>query len=441
MFEIRDNILASNEAKALFPHVGCAFEYGSMGIVWAVARILYGSRTSADEPIRISYAMPAEGRNTVQIRFCDDVNAYSPPDGWKPLNVAGILARYKIQAKAYISRELQSSVIVASWGADARYLLSLLPRLTPWAFHDAPPTEWEKKFVYSLLATSDADFLSMVDEYARRENLSAKIEGAQLTAFLDGLLDAKTRDLEVESEQIRLDMVRYEEAIRELLTRQTDVFNRLLGIRAGHNNEAIQEFKAVFMGNPNCHVIQADKSTLVFGVVGFITNFNETTYQIISRELHSTLYDSWGALTNSREVLKCVYDELFLGDRYRINTYGAVELNLECGTAALSRRRIVGDWIRNAIPNPHMVHYHCPGGFGALYNHAMQAGDYAEVLEIAFSEVQNVNWADSVVVRKFADDICSNRSNTPCIWDKQEKQFITPCELAKRKEAEQLAEQ
>lgn len=441
MFEVRDNILASNEAKALFPHVHCEFEYGSIGIIWAVARILYGARTSADEPIRISHAMPAEGRNTVQIRFCDDVNSYAPKDGWKPLNVASILTRYKIQAKAYISHELRSSVIVASWGADARYLLSLLPRLTPWAFQDTPPTEWEKKFVFSLLASSDSDFLSMVDEYVQREQLRAKIEGAQLAAFIDGLLDAKTRDLEAESESIRLDMVRHEEAIRELLTRQTDVFNRLMGIRAGHNNEAFQEFKAVFMGNPNCHVIWADESTLVFGVVGFITNFNEVAYQSVSRELRSILYDNWGSLTSSREALKCVYDELFLGDRYRINTYGAVELNLQSGTVVLSRRRIAGDWISNAIPNPHMVHYHCVGGFGPLYYQAMQVGDYAEVLEIAISEVQNVNWVDSTVVRKFAADICSNRSNTPCIWDKQDKRFITPRELANRKEAEQVAEQ
>lgn len=441
MFEVRDNILASGGAGALFPHVHFEFEFGSREIILAVARVLYGTRTSAEEPIRIAHGSYIEGRNTVQIRFRGDPNDFKPPAGWKAVDVANILARYKIQAKAYISEELQSSIIMTNWTAEIRYLLALLPRVTPWLFKKKPPTEWEKKFVYSLLASSDADFLSMIDEYTRQENLRAKIEGAQLTAFLDGLLDAKTRGLEVESEQIRIEMLQHEEAIRELLTRQTDVFNRLLGIRAGHNNEAIQEFKAVFMGNPNCHVIQANESTLVFGVVGFITNFNETTYQVISRELRSTLYDNWGSLTSSREVLKSVYDELFLGDRYRINTYGAVELNLECGTAALSQRRIVGDWSGNAIPNPHMVHYRCPGGFGALYNHAMQAGDYAEVLEIAFSEVQNVNWADSVVVRKFAADICSDRRNTPCIWDKQEKQFITPCELAQRKEAELSAKQ
>lgn len=397
-----------------------------------LALILFGERT-ATLPLRIGLVgrAPLEAPDYVEI-CCGPVSR-TYDDAWKAVEVTKLIEqKCGVCVRVFVNRELRCSHMYVENafigdGAEARALGALLPQAAPWMFATAALTDWEKELCTSLLAARPASAEDKIKQYfEERSFFDAKLKQAQIRGFVDGLLEAKLSALKLQEATIHSLILEAEQKHNELMAEQHSIALKILGVRAEHRDSSLEDFVTAFVANPNCQVVAASGASLTIAVAGTITNHNESTYRVMAREKNSPLYPTYC----DASLLQLVWDELFLKDRYRIQCSGAISIRLDGGYVEIVRGE-AGNF-PNAMPNPHMYHYACAGGFKAMYREAMERNDCADVLDIAFSEVKNINWADSTVVGHFAQDVLGYWRNKACIWDKDEKVFITPQTLMDR---------
>jgi len=434
------NDITVSSADCLYPHIDISALWDTEYPMITVARILYGERTSEENRIYIRKANGYGGwfENSVLLNTVDDVNVAAEWfAGGREVPAAAALRKFNVEARAFINEELRAGVINIKRGRNTEPVVYMLfPQVTQWMFKDKPITDWEKKFLLSLSGSGN-EYTNMVQEHIAERNISMMIKKRQFDNFVGKLLDIKLETQTRMEKETLVQIKNHESAIRDLLAKYTDICNQIAGIKAGHADDSISDFKTMFLNNPNCFLKQITGSTVVFYLNGFVTNFDEEAYEAVSRETDSSLYSNSGRCPATRRQLKTMFDELFLGNRYRLNLFGGFTLDFARNTIRLIDGCNCDEAMRNAMPNPHIVYYQCGGGFTSLHNVALMRGDYAEVLDIAFSQVQNINWSDYSPVSRFAEGFYTTYWNKPCIWDKRQSQFIAPEDLYQRiKEAE-----
>ena len=433
MFDPKKSTLSSRDAEHVFPWVDTVDIPENDFATHAVARILYCNRATKESPLQIQKINGAAFcENTVFVAFIEDwFECDILKKNGKIVPAAAALNRFKIEAKAFINEELKSGVIAVKRHAYFNpLLLTLLPQVTPWFFKDKPLTEWEKEFLMSLLKDEESVYDSKVSEFSAQINLESLIKKAKLEKFVGDLLQRKINTLVLQEKSIIEKMVSYEDEIRLLQAELTEVGQKIIGIKSTHEDDSVASFANAIATNKNCIVKNYSNAELDIVVMGHLVNFSKTAYESISRSYNSCFYSSCAySSTVTKQLFHRMMDELLLGKKYRINLAGEFKIDFSKNNIRLLRT--YGSVLHeNAIPNPHIAHYACAGGFMAMYNEAFRSGDYLEVLDVAFSEVQNINWTDYSPVGAFMEDLCALYWGRPCVWNKEDKKYITPHDLA-----------
>lgn len=424
-----------HEFSEFFPHITTP---DCPAIFKAVVRILYKNRVTEEQDFGfVQGSVCIDFKNTLfyEENFGSEFDAIAPPEGFVPVNAVQILRKHGIEAKGWVHEERQVGyLIVKGYHSDRRRITAIFPQMTPWKFREKPLTEWEKRFLVTLL-NDDASLFDMMQEYITMNRIPQQIQGAKLDKLIAGLLDVKLRDA-TERERNILDNIRYiENQLNQYYQQYSDVCNTIAGIKANHRNDDLEDFKNAFVTNPNCHLALVNGATFNFFLTGFVTNFSEHKFTSVTANSRSHLFDYAAGLECNVEQMRRVYNEMFTGKRYRLNVFGGFSIDCAHGTISLLPHESDYSVTSNAIPNPHIFYYGCQGSFAQDYAKAFAEHDYLDVLDTALSEVSNINWTDISPVSRFAEDICCRYNDTPCVWDKQDKVFITPKELAERVKA------
>lgn len=383
---------------------------------------LYCRRASADNPI--TFLCPSirdikPTKNTVFFARVNDLFEYADFKNFgKEVKEAFALKKLGVEAKAFVNEDIRSGLVVidANSTNTEHYFVMLLPKVTPWFFKENPLTQFEIELLKSN-GRSDRYTKKIILEY----DLAEKFYCFKMGKFVDSLLERKVSNLMSEEKSLLVKMAEQEEALRALQRKYDRINHEIIGVKASHDANKIEEFLNVLTNNPNCQVTKFSGATIEFVITGYLTNFSKTAYEAVSREKRASLY-----LGNYDPCKKKMFDELILGNRYKINFAGKFIFNFETNHISLCRTHS-DKLAENTIPNPHIAQYACAGGFAQLYREA--AGDYLETLDIAFSEVQNLNWTDTSPVSTFAKWIDSDYWSVQCVWDKVNKTYISPEEL------------
>lgn len=410
----------SHEFDQCFPYINVnrALQFAPYAIA------LYCKRASADNPISFLYPAIEDikpTKNTVFFVGAKDLFEYADFKNFgKEVKEAFALKKLGLEAKAFVNEDIRSGLIVVDTNSisvdTACHSVMLLPKVTPWFFKENPLTQFEIELLKSN---------GRIDRYAKKilleYDLTEKFYCFKMGKFVDSLLERKVSDLMREEKSLLVKMAEQEEALRALQKKYDRINHEIIGVKASHDANKIEEFLNVLTNNPNCQVTKFSGATIELVITGYLTNFSKTAYEAVSREKRSVLF-----LDHYDPCKKKMFDELILGNRYKINFAG--KFIFDFGTNHISLCRTYSDKLaENTIPNPHIAQYACAGGFAQLYREA--AGDYLETLDIAFSEVQNLNWTDTSPVFMFAKWIDSNYWSVKCVWDKMNKTYISPEEL------------
>lgn len=424
------------EARQLFPQIDTSDFHDSDYLFHTTMRILYADHATEECPIKLRLFWgdwPGFERNTIQIVFDGQEigkNAKELCKTASEVEATAIFMRYKMELKAFVKEDLRCGVVFVNGLATNKehYILSLFARLSPWFFKENSLTTIERELLTCLLKDNASDFNALAEKWSLERNIESQIQNIQFKEFISKLLERKQQRYTEKEKSLISEIQNTEDTLRVLYREYNEISAMLLGIKDKHDDDAVNDFANVFRSNPNCKLIKARGTQIEFVLTGFITNFNESTYRSVSRETQSVLYQGSRTAGIDVNVFKKMLDELMLGNRYRLNCAGKFVLDFGSNTIAL--QHTYSNRIANhAMPNPHIAHFTCMGGFAALYNSAFKSGDYMEVLDIAFSEVQNVNWADYSPVSKLGQDLAGNYWNVECVWDKKENKFIKPSEL------------
>lgn len=438
MFKVEDSVLFGRDAKDLFSHIDTGEFWHGDYVVHAAARILYYNRASEEHPFKLVFSSNLTfQKDCVAVVYVNDWHECSKlkQDG-KVVNAAGALKKFNVDCRAFINEELRAGIIAIQKDINYQYLVSLLPQMTPWFFRENLLAETEKELLLAAL-TSDSDkFNAIVQDFVNGIKLDAKIKTAQLEKFVGGLLEVKLKRLNEREERILSDMRNYEDRIRNLMAEYTEISSQIIGIKNSHDDDMAKEFAQAFAANKNCHISEISGAQITFVATGHLTNFSKPAYESLARATDSCLYSSCAYAGVSKTMFKQLMDEVILGKRYRINLSGKFKLDFGANNYTLCNTNS-STLHENAIPNPHITRYQCAGGFAAMYVEAFRSGDYLEVLDIVFSEVQNLNWTDYTVISVFANYLCSSYWRKSCIWDKAEQKYISPADLIKILEAEE----
>lgn len=429
-FRVEQSALTSSYAMELFPYIDTYASWGSEPIHVA-ARVIYHDRATQECPfkVRVSDKLSFE-ENCITISVvrdwfaCDDLKKKG-----RAVAAAGALKKFNIDCKAFVCEDMRSGVIALSKNYETRLLISLFPQVTPWFFKGKPLSESEKQLLMATLTGDSDTFNRIVKEFVDSHHLESKIKVLQMNNFVSSLLENKLRVFKAKEERLLSEISDCEDRIRQKMAEYTEVCNTVLGIKGSHQNDEVKQFAEAFASNPNCFIDSISGGTVTFVATGFLTNFSRPAYEAVSKTTDSCLYEYASMNRISKTVLKAVLDEVVLGKRYRVNLSGKFKIDFLSNTVTLIRTYDAKQR-DNAMPNPHISHYTCAGGFMARYNEAFRDGDYMEVLDIVFSEVQNINWTDYSPVSRFGQDLCGDYWKQPCVWDKVEKKFITPADLA-----------
>ena len=430
-FHVEQNVLTGDYAKELFPCINTEAFWSGERSVHIAARMIYHDRATQEHPFKVDFSSSLSFvENQISITFVNDwFECESLKKEGKPVAAAGVLKKFNVDCKAFVCEDKHSGVIVLFKSCDYRLIVSLFPQMTPWFFKEKPLSESEKQLLMAALTGDSDTFNRIANEFVDNLHLENKIKILQMNNFVSNLLKNKLRVFKEKEERLLEEISEYEDKIRRKMGEYTEVCNTILGIKDSHQNDEVKQFAEAFASNPNCFIDLISGGTVTFVATGFLTNFSRPAYEAVSKTTDSCLYEYASINRISKTVLKAVLDEVVLGKRYRVNLSGKFKIDFSSNTVTLIRT-YEAKQRDNAMPNPHISHYTCAGGFMARYNEAFRDGDYMEVLDIVFSEVQNINWTDYSPVSRFGQDLCGDYWKQPCVWDKVEKKFITPADLA-----------
>lgn len=351
----------------------------------------------------------------------DVVNGFAARyDGWREAQDLKLFvqSRAGLHARFYISESRKSAVIIAHHFSMRQYhfIQALTPRLLPWYFEEKL-TDRELALVQSLTNRLPADYERLLSEFVAEID----VRGFVIRSVIGGF-EKKTREAEVQ---------RTEAAIRDLRTKlqqreeqcrrdiqELDRLNVLMSgqIMALENVADDGALLDYFNCNRQLTPVNTSGHNLYFTVNTFLESFDPDVYDTYSKNPASTLFNGY----NFREVFapadvrKRFLDAIFGEDPvFRVHMCANYVLSTLGSASCSSHYDYNSVEFGGSIPNPHIQHFACLGGYRPLIEERLRAGDMIGAIEQCVASAKSINLAEAPTVRYLLTDIFN--TNKKCI--------------------------
>lgn len=114
---------------------------------------------------------------------------------------------------------------------------------------------------------------------------------------------------------------------------------------------------------------------------------------------------------------------IFKDEKYSINTVSRWRMEYPYSLKIVSHSRF-GSKANNAMPHPHLDSYGCEGNNAGSINALLRDGNMLCAVEQSIASAKNLNFADSIVCRSFAQYLASNLDRK-FIIDNETKEFLS----------------
>lgn len=157
-------------------------------------------------------------------------------------------------------------------------------------------------------------------------------------------------------------------------------------------------------------------NTIFYDVVTTISLYNIDDYKRAIDNINSAIYNASYKFVISNDEVHKLFDEIFLDKKYKVHVAGSYELYCDdifsiqmkhSNASALCKEH------PNILPAPHLTRFGCSGDFAPQWNEALNDGNLIGALQSTVGLVQNINWADAIVVGQFVTDMFTYK----CIED------------------------
>jgi len=178
-----------------------------------------------------------------------------------------------------------------------------------------------------------------------------------------------------------------------------------------------------FMCNKNLTIIQVEGTVIKFVAHGYVDVYDEDAFEQYASNHDGYLYQSIHSDIPDTEMEK-LYRAVFADGIYKLRICAAYMVDMRTGVAAL---RDFSFPMESAtyFPNTHIQKYGCIGSYAGRFQEYLQKRDYVGAIDQAVVSARNLNFYDSSVMARFAEDF--SRTTISCL-EARDGRLLTPRE-------------
>jgi hypothetical protein len=184
-----------------------------------------------------------------------------------------------------------------------------------------------------------------------------------------------------------------------------------------------------FMCNKNLAIISATGTVIEFIVHGYADIYDAEAFEKYVENCGGYMYGKLSPVV-SKPQMKKLYRAIFGDCRYKLRFCAAYKADMRIGLTA-QRQYTFPIESATYLPNPHIQEAGCIGGHAARFQESINQKDYIGAIEQAVVSARNLNFHDSVVIKRFAETL--SHSTKKCI-EKPDGTLLAPLEAIKELE-------
>lgn len=373
-------------------------------------KLVYNSDFFARNTLALRYLVSSVEDNRAALEMFDDPEhgfVHCNPS-FRELDDLRVFAhkRAKLDARFYIDEERRQTLIVTDCldFAGFHFLQSLIPRLFPWFFKDAPVDELEFSLLDSLTQRTSTEYERILAQLAECIDL----RGFEIRSLIGDFERAGRRE-EIEQTKRKIDEIR--ETIRNIEVQYRDILTQLenrnlilCGQEAALENMGEgSELIDYFICNRSLIPTGTSGRRMMFMVKTFLESFDPDQYDTFIRNEGSHLYTGYNVPENFKDIKtrRRLLDAIFSDEpvlKVKMCSNYTIDLTGFCTCEAYYDYR---GTLNDYIPNPHIHKFACLGNHAQYIDNRIQAGDLVGAVEQCVSSAKSLNLSEPPTVRFF----------------------------------------
>lgn len=329
--------------------------------------------------------------------------------------------RNKFTVFVFRSEDLNSSIVLCSGGLSMGGMLEnlarIIPILVPWKFKENPITDEEKEIISRGLTRDSGELWErysdiLQNEQEERINLFKQNLGNKEIERYEQLVAAARDELNRQMEQVGkcvddIDFLNSRLAALRM-ENQTEEFDRLLDFM--EHNKSIVSYRVL------------DESIQI-STVAPIDYFDRDSARSIINNDNSYLYSAVDI-----NIVRPIFTKLFIEESYKLMVSDCFEINLNRNrnTHTIADNYPHINLLNQSIANPHHVFYSCMGSYSADIAESIRSGDWIGVIETCVASSKDINFMDSTVMIRFAqqiEQVCREEKDLKLVVDKEGNRY------------------
>ena len=294
-------------------------------------------------------------------------------------------------------------------------IASAMPRVMPWLFEKNPLSESEIALLRSLAQPEkNEDFIAAINAIETSMDFRSKEIATMFDNFCSSDLvtkideyDSSILDLQRSIESRYDDIRRMNRDIEDYMTKLVNMRNK----QARGEKEDI-EVVEYLKSAKNIDLLKRERSDIYFAITSNLDQFDEDMFDscVMSdsgRQGYVFSNSSYEEDT-TRNLLKAI----FIDHRFSLKAFSIWKMRTDAKVYPISKAEInysdYSELMGDSMPNPHIYHFACVGGYRSMFEDARARRDYTAGIMTAVRSAGSINWVDSTVIAKFIQMLFKN---------------------------------
>jgi hypothetical protein len=303
-------------------------------------------------------------------------------------------------------------------------LQMMIPKYLPSLFKASPLTEQETALLKSLGNKSATDYERLIEEFAKDIDIRSEIIRTKLAGFETAFERIRLDEIKSEISKDEYEYENHLSIMRSLSTRIQERKYTLAGLEcaiAEHTGDS--ELMEYFMCNKNLSIINVSGTTIEFVAHGYADVYDQEAFDKYVQNHNGYLYSRLNSAITKAQMER-LYKAIFQESRLKLRICAAYTADMKTGLKAVKMYMFPPE-SGSYLPNPHIQNHGCIGSYAMRFQEYMRKRDYVGAIDQAVVSARNLNFHDSTVMSRFANEL--SNSSRSCI-ETQDGTLLMPFE-------------
>lgn len=363
-----------------------------------------------------------------EIEFLD--RTVTESDSWSCVERITKFFENSFRIRCYINESIKSTQVFIDNNNASKfhYMQCGIVAMLPWYFDkESGLTEEEKNLLSSLTKNTDSEFVSIVDKFAEKYDMSKILATDKLKDFESASSKRAAKDMLRSISDKVSKISEYNSRIIKLTREKRDMEIKYLGYMAMAEKESSNDSQLMkyFLNSRNVFLENVGDDSITFAVKTYI-NEDPDKYKPYLNNPSFDTYRAHSASPDAVNDMKNLMRAIFIHRILKIRTCAAFTFYLSGGMEGIKYYDF-GSRYKNYLPNPHIYYYRCTGDYTGMVNDMLNSHEYVEAIDACVISAGSLNFNDGAVMIEFNKTMWDNRNQNKFI-ETPDGQCFTPRE-------------